>query len=111
MRNKYAETLNAAFPSIFLASKRKPKLVGTDAGKEFDFFKIETKDLDIRQCSLYTPRDAVVDQMFNTVIGNLLEKPVAQNCKANSIAELSFFIKKIKNTVGNSIWMVTFDEP
>ena len=78
LKNKFAKTVTEAFSNIINNSKRKPKLLETDDGKEFtnkmfiEFLKLN----DIKRYSRYTSKGAVFAERFNRTIRDLLKKPV-----------------------------------
>ena len=97
LKNKYASTIKDAFGEILTESKRKPKLIETDDGKEFanKIFESYLKSQNIKRSSRYTSKGAVFAERFIRTIRNLLKKPVFENGYANWIDILDPIIKKV----------------
>ena len=62
LNNKYASTIKEAFDQVITTSKRKPKLIETDDGKEFanKIFESFLKSQNIKRYSRYTSKGAVL---------------------------------------------------
>ena len=82
-----AQTLEDSFEHIVSKSKRKPKLIGTDDGKEFvnQSFTNFLRNNNIKQNSRSTSRGAVSPERFITTVRNLLKKPVFKKGDADWI--------------------------
>ena len=104
LKNKFAKTVTEAFSNIINNSKRKPKLLETDDGKEFtnkmfiEFLKLN----DIKRYSRYTSKGAVFAERFNRTIRDLLKKPVFEKGNANWIDELHSITSKYNNKIHSS---------
>ena len=107
LKNKFAKTVTEAFSNIINNSKRKPKLLETDDGKEFtnkmfiEFLKLN----DIKRYSRYTSKGAVFAERFNRTIRDLLKKPVFEKGNANWIDELQTITSKYNNKIHSSTKM------
>ena len=105
LRSKSAKTVTEAFANII--TKRKPKLLETDDGKEFtnkiitDFLKLNN----IKRYSRYTSKGAVFAERFNRTIRDLLKKPVFEKGNANWIDELQSITDTYNNKIHSSIKM------
>ena len=105
MRNKNANTITEAFADII--TKRKPKVLETDDGKEFtnkmfnEFLKLN----DIKRYSRYTSKGAVFAERFNRTIRDLLKKPVFEKGNANWIDELQSITNIYNNKIHSSTKM------
>ena len=105
LRNKNANTITEAFADII--TKRKPKLLETDDGKEFtnkmfnEFLKLN----DIKRYSRYTSKGAVFAERFNRTIRDLLKKPVFEKGNANWIDELQSITNIYNNKIHSSTKM------
>ena len=107
MKNKYASTIKDAFAETLNESKRKPKLIETDDGKEFanKIFESSLKSQNIKRYSRFTSKGAVFAERFNRTMRNLLKKPLFENGDANWVDILDSIIKKYNNTVHSSTKM------
>ena len=107
LKNKFAKTVTEAFSNIINNSKRKPKLLETDDGKEFtNKMFIEFLNLnDIKRYSRYTSKRAVFAERFNRTIRDLLKKPVFEKGNANWIDELQSITSKHNNKIHSSTKM------
>ena len=78
LKNKYAQTITTEFSNVITKSKRKPKLIETDDGKEFvnKIFNDYLKQNDIKRYSRFTDKGAVFAERFNRTLRNLVRKPV-----------------------------------
>ena len=105
IKNKYTITIKEAFEQIITTSKRKPKLIETDDGKEFakKIFESYLNSQNIKRYSRYTSKGAVLAERFNRTIRNLLKKPVFEN--ANWIDILGSIINNYNNTIHSSTKM------
>ena len=76
LKNKYSESITDAFSQIIKTSKRKPKLLETDDGKEYvnKIFNDFLNKNNIKRYSRYTDKGAVLAERFNRTIRNLLKK-------------------------------------
>ena len=72
LKNKYAQTVTTEFSNIINKSKRKPKLIETDDGKEFvnKIFNEYLKQNDIKRYSRFTDKGAVFAERFNRTLRN-----------------------------------------
>ena len=75
LKNKYAQTITIEFSNVIIKSKRKPKLIETDDGKEFvnKIFNGYLKQNDIKRYSRFTDKGAVFAERFNRTLRNLLK--------------------------------------
>ena len=107
LKNKFAKTVTEAFSNIINNSKRKPKLLETDDGKEFTnkMFTDLLKLNDIKRYSRYTSKGAVFAERFNRTIRDLLKKPVFEKGNAIRIDELSTITSKYNNKIHSSTKM------
>ena len=107
LKNMFAKTITEAFSNIINTSKRKPKLLETDDGKEstnkmfIEFLKLN----DIKRYNIYTSRGAVFAERVNRTIRDLLKKPVFEKGNANWIDELQPITSIYNNKIHNSTKM------
>ena len=103
LNNKYAHSITDVFSQFIKTSIRKPNLLETVDGKEYenkifnDFFKTNN----IKRYSRYTEKIAVFAELCKTTKRILLKKPVFLVGKASGISELPSVIKKYNNTIHN----------
>ena len=73
MKNKYAQSITDAVSQIVKSSKRKPKLLGTDDGKEYvnKIFKENLNKHKNKRCSGNRAQGAVFAEKFNRTKRNL----------------------------------------
>ena len=111
LKNKFAKTVIEAFSNIINNSKRKPKLLETDDGKDFtnkmfiEFLKLN----DIKRYSRYTSKGAVFAERFSRTIRDLLKKPVFEKGNANWIDELQSITNKYNNKIHSSTKMTPIE--
>ena len=101
---KNAQKIKDSFEKIFISSKRKPKLIESDRGKEF-YNEVFQDLLDKNNIKLYsrnTYLGAVFAERFKKSIRNLLKKPVFERGDGNWIDILSTITKQNKKKVHSS---------
>ena len=78
LKNKSAQTIKDYFENILSSSKRKPKLIETDRGKDFynNMFQDFLNKNNIKLYSRNSSYGAVFAERFNLTIRNLLKRPV-----------------------------------
>ena len=104
MKSKYAQSITDAFSQTIKTSRRKPNLLETEDGKEYNN-KILNDFLSKHNNKCYsrnTTQGAVFAERFNRTIRNLLKKPVFEKRNANWLSELPFVIKQYNNIIHNS---------
>ena len=104
LKNKNAQTIKDSFEKILISSKRKPNLIESDRGKEFNN-KVFQDLLDNNNIKLYsrnTYLGAVFAERFDKSIKNLLKKPVFERGDGNWIDILSTITKQYNNKVHSS---------
>ena len=111
LKNKYAQSVEDAFPQIIKTSRRKPNLLETGDGKEYvnKFFNDFLNNNKIKKFSRYTDKGAVFAERFNRTVRGLLKKPVFLKGNADWLSELPSVIKQYNNTVHHSIKMKSID--
>ena len=94
LKNKNAPTIKDSFESSLISSKRKPILIETDRGKDFNinFFQGFLNNNNIKLYSRNTYLGAVFAEMFNRTIRDLLKKLVFEESDANWIDVLPTII-------------------
>ena len=104
LKNKNAQTIKGSFENILISSKRKPKLIETDRGKEF--YNIIFQDfLNKNNIKLYSRNSsygAVFAERFNKTIRDLLKRPVFEKGDGNWIDILPTITKQYNNRVHSS---------
>ena len=107
LKNKYAQSITDAFSQIIKTSRRNPKLLETDDGKEYvnKIFNEFLNNNKIKRYSRYTDKGAVFAERFNRTIRNLLKKPVFKKGNADWLSELPSVIKQYNNTIHHSTKM------
>ena len=104
LKNKNAITIKDSFENILISSKRKPKLIETDRGKEFynnifqDFLNKNNNKLYSRNSSY----GAVFAERFNRTIRDLLKRPAFEKSDGNWIDVLSTITKQYNNRIHSS---------
>ena len=104
MKNKYAESITDTFSKVIKSSNRKPNLLETDDGREYNnkiFYEFLNNNK-IKRFSRYTDRRVVIAERFNRTIRNLFKKPVFEKRNADWISELPSVIKQYNNTIHSS---------
>ena len=104
LKNKNAQTIKDSFENILISSKRKPKLIESDRGKEFysNTFQEFLNKNDIKLYSRNTSLGAVFAERFNRTIRDLLKKIVFENGDANWIDVLPTITKQYNNRLHTS---------
>ena len=104
LKNKNSRTIKDSFENILITSKRKPKLIETDGGKEFynTIFQDFLNKNDIKLYSRNTSLGAVFAERFSRTIRDLLKKIVFENGDANWIDVLPTITKQYNNKVHSS---------
>ena len=76
LKNTNAQTIKDSFENILISSKRKPKLIATDRGKEFynNIFQDFLNKNNIKLYSRNSSYGAVFAEKFNRTIRDLLKK-------------------------------------
>ena len=104
LKNKNAQTIKDSFENILISSKRKPKLIESDRGKEF-YNKIFQYFLNKNNIKLYSRNSsygAVFPERFNRTIRDLLKKPVFEKGDSNWIDILPTITKQYNNRMHSS---------
>ena len=103
-KNKNAQTVKDSFENILINSKRKPKLIETDRGKEFynNFFQDFLNKNNIKLYSRKSSYGAVFAERFNRTIRDLLKKIVFEQSDAKWIDILPTITKQYNNKVHSS---------
>ena len=85
LKNKNDLTIKDSLENILINSKRKPKLIETDRGKEFynNIFKDFLNENNIKHYSRNTDLGAVFAERFNLTIRNLIKRPVFEKGDGN----------------------------
>ena len=104
LKNKNAQTIKDSFENVLINSKRKPKLIETDRGKEFynNIFQDFLNKNNIKLCSRNSSFGAVFAERFNRTIRDLLKKIVFEQGDAKWIDILQSIIKQYNNRVHSS---------
>ena len=104
LKNKNAQTKNDSFENILIYSKRKPKLIESDRGKEFynNMFQDFLNKNDIKQYSRNSSYGAVFAEKFNRTIRDLLKRPVFERGDGKWVDILPAITKQYNNTVHSS---------
>ena len=104
LKNKNAQTIKDSFGNILISSKRKPNLIESDRGKEFNnnFFQDFQNKSKIKLFSRNSSYGAVFAEKFNRTIRDLLERPVFENGDGIWIDNLSTITKQYNNRIHSS---------
>ena len=107
---KKAQTRKDSLENIFISSKRKPNLIETDRGKEFNntIFQIFLNINNIENYSRNSPLDVVFAERFNRTIRYLLERPVFEKFESNFFDVLPGISKQYNNRVQISTKLTAF---
>ena len=87
LKNKKAQTIKDSFKNVFISSKRKPNLIKTDRGKEFDnnIFQDFLNKNNIKYFSRNSSFGSVFAERLNRTIRDLLKRPVFEKGESNWI--------------------------
>ena len=98
IKNKNSQTIKDTFEHILTTSKRKPKNLESDRGKEFynSIFQSLLKINNINHYSRYTDKGPSIVERFNRTIRDMLKKPVFLNGDANWINDNTYNNKQIQ---------------
>ena len=104
IKNKNSQTIKDSFENILLSSKRKPKNLESDRGKEFynSIFQSLLKLNNINHYSRYTDKGPSIVERFNRTIRDMLKKPVFLNGDANWINDIDSIINEYNNRIHSS---------
>ena len=104
LKNKNAQTIKDSFENILTSSKRKPKLIETDRGKEFynNIFQEFLNKNNIKLYSRNSSYGAVFAERFNRTIRDLLKKIVFEQGDAKWIDVLPTITKQYNNRIHTS---------
>ena len=104
LKNKNAQTVKDSFETILINSKRKPNLIESDRGKEFNkiFFQDLLNKNNIKLYSRDSSYGAVFAERFNLTIRNLLKKIVFEQGDAKWIDVLPTITKQYNNRIHSS---------
>ena len=104
LKNKNAQTIKDSFETILISSKRKPKLIESDRGKEFhnNIFQDFLNKNDIKLYSRNTSSGAVFAERFIFSIRNLLKRPAFEKGVGNWIDVLPTIKKHYNNRIHSS---------
>ena len=103
-KNKNAQTIKDSFENILICSKRKPKLIETDRGKEFynNIFQDFLNKNNIKLYSRNSSYGAVFAERFNRTIRDFLKKPVFEKRDGKWIDVLHTITKQYNNRIHSS---------
>ena len=104
LKNESAQTIKDSFENILITSKRQPKLIETERGKQF-YKKIFQEFLNKNNIKFYsrnTSVGAIFAERFNRTIRDLLKKPVFEKRDGNWIDVLPNITKQYNNRVHSS---------
>ena len=104
LKDKNAQTIKNSFEYIIISSKRKPNLIESDRGKDFNnniFQDFPTKN-DIKLYSRNSSYGAVFAEIFNRTIRDVLKKIVFEQGDAKWIDVLPKITKQYNNRVHSS---------
>ena len=109
LKNKNAQTIKDSFEIFLLNSKRKPKLIETDRGKEFynGIFQFFLNNNNIEYYSRSTSVGAVFAESFDRTVRDLLKRPVFEKCDANWIDILPTVTKQNNIRIHSSTKLTT----
>ena len=104
LKNKIAQTIKDSFENILISSKRKPNLIETDRGEEFNnnIFQDFLNKNNIKLYSRNSSYGAVFAESFNRTIRDLLKKVVFDKGDANWIDVLQTITKQYNNKIHSS---------
>ena len=104
LNNKNAQTIKDSFENILISSKRKPNLIESDRGKEFNnkIFQDFLNKNDIKLYSRNSSVGAVFAEKFNRTIRDLLKKIVFEQGDAKWIDVLPTITKQYNNRIHSS---------
>ena len=104
LKNKNAQTINDSFENVLISSKRKPNLIESDRGEEFDniFFQDFLNKNNIKIYSRNTSLGAVFAERFNRTIRDLLKRPVFEEGNGNWIDVSPKITKQYNNRIHSS---------
>ena len=96
LKIKNALTIKDSFENIIISSKRKPKLIESDRGKEFynNIFQDFLNKKNIKLYSRNSSYGAAFAERFNRTIRNLLKRPVFEKGDGNWVDILSTVTKQ-----------------
>ena len=104
LKNKNAQMIKDSFANILISSKRKPKTLESDGGKEFynimfqDFLNKNNVEIYSRNSSYF----AVFAERFNRTVRDLLKRPVFEKGDGNWIDVLPTITKQYNNRIHSS---------
>ena len=104
LKNKNAISIKDSFENILISSKRKPKLIESDRGKEVykNIFQDFLNKNNIKLYSRNSSYGAVFVERFNRTIRDLLKKPVFEQGDSKWIDILPTKTKQYNNKVHSS---------
>ena len=104
LENKNAQTIKDSFENILISAKRKPNLIESDRGKEFNnnIFQDFLNKNHIKLYSRNSSYGAVFAERINRTIRDLLKKPVSEKGDANWFDVLPTITKQYNNRVHSS---------
>ena len=104
LKNKNAQTIKDSFEHILISSKRRPKLIESDRGKEFynNIFQDFLNKNNIKLYSRNSPYGAVFAERFNRTIRDLLKKIVFEKGDGNWIDILPTITKQYSKITHSS---------
>ena len=104
LKNKNAQTIKDSFENILITSKRKPKLIESDKGREFynNIFQDFLNKNNIKLYSRNTSLGAVFAERFNRTIRDLLKRPVFEKGDGNWIDVIPTITKQNNNRIHTS---------
>ena len=87
LKNRNAQTIKDSFETILISSKRKPNLIESDRGKEFDnnIFQDFINKNNIKLFSRNSSYGAVFAERFNRTIRDLLKKSFSNKAMQNGL--------------------------
>ena len=104
LKNKNAPTIKDSFENILIGSKRKPKLIESDRGREFynNIFQDFLNKNNIKLYSRNSSYGAVFAERINRTIRDLLKMIVFEQGDANWIDVLPTITKQYNNRIHSS---------
>ena len=104
LKNKNAQTITDSFEKILISSKRRPNLIESDRGKQFNnkIFQDFLNKNNIKVYSRNTSLGGVYAERFNRTMRDLLKKPVFEKGDGKWIDILQAITKQYNNRVHNS---------
>lgn len=111
LKTKSEKEITEAFSKLFLNSKRIPKMLWTDQGKEFtsNKFKDFLKQHNIELYHVYNEGKACVIERFNRTLGEMIQKHLTRTKSKNYIKKLDELINEYNNRTHSTIKISPFE--